>query len=554
MRAVIYARYSSDNQRDASIEDQVRLCRERIEREGWQHTQTYADRAKSGSTLLRPGPQALIADAMAARCDVIVAEALDRLSRDRADVAALYKRLKFAGVPILTLAEGTISDLHVGLKGTMNALYLQDLADKTRRGLRGRTEAGRSAGGNAYGYAVVHEHRPGADPVRGGRTVNETEAAIARRIFQEFAAGRSPRRIAYALNQERIPGPSGVAWGPSTINGNAARGTGILNNEMHIGRLIWNRLRYVKGPDTGKRISRPNPPEQWIVQEVPELRIIDPELWEAVKERQRLVKKDSGSEVSNPEKPFWDRRRPRYLFSGLMRCGVCGGYSKISAELFGCATARNKGTCDNRLNIRRDVLEASVLNGLKAHLMDPALFQVFADAFTRELNRQRAAESGQRDRIAAELATVERKLRKIVAAISDGVPARTLKEELLAPEARQEELQRRLAETPAAAQPLLHPGLAALYRHKVAALHEALEDKSTKAEAVELIRALVEAIVLTPEDGQLRLDLHGQLAGILALARDGKKPSPIAREGLSQMKLVAGAGYHLCRTTLHWKR
>jgi Recombinase. len=78
------------------------------------------------------------------------------------------------------------------------------------------------------------------------------------RIFTEFANGKSPRRIALALNREGIDGPQGTGWGASTINGNAARGTGILNNELYIGRLIWNRLQYVKDPRTGKRVSRLN--------------------------------------------------------------------------------------------------------------------------------------------------------------------------------------------------------------------------------------------------------------------------------------------------------
>ena len=73
---------------------------------------------------------------------------------------------------------------------------------------------------------------------------------------------------------------------------------------------------------------------------------------------------------------FWDRRRPRYLFSGLMRCGTCGGgFAKISLHPFGCSTARNKGTCDNLQTIRRDVLEATVLDALRHRLMDPELYQ-----------------------------------------------------------------------------------------------------------------------------------------------------------------------------------
>ncbi|PSL13475.1 recombinase family protein, partial [Shimia abyssi] len=66
----------------------------------------------------------------------------------------------------------------------------------------------------------------------------------------------SPRAIAFGLNRDGIPGPRGKTWGASTLHGNVQRGTGILNNELYIGRLVWNRLRYIKDPDTGKRVSR----------------------------------------------------------------------------------------------------------------------------------------------------------------------------------------------------------------------------------------------------------------------------------------------------------
>ncbi|MCH9000493.1 MAG: recombinase family protein, partial [Proteobacteria bacterium] len=104
MRCAIYARYSSDNQSNASIEDQVRQCKSRIEREGWTLIQVYSDAAISGATTLRPGYQKLLEDARAGAFDVVVAEALDRLSRDLEDVAGLYKRLTFANVTLITLA------------------------------------------------------------------------------------------------------------------------------------------------------------------------------------------------------------------------------------------------------------------------------------------------------------------------------------------------------------------------------------------------------------------------------------------------------------------
>jgi site-specific DNA recombinase len=154
IRVALYARYSSDNQRDASIEDQLRQCRERAAREGWTIVESYSDRAISGASLIRSGIQSLLADAQAGRFDMVLSEALDRISRDQEDVAGVFKRLRFAGIAIVTLAEGEISELHVGLKGTMNALFLKDLATKTHRGIRGRVEAGKIGGGNAYGAIV----------------------------------------------------------------------------------------------------------------------------------------------------------------------------------------------------------------------------------------------------------------------------------------------------------------------------------------------------------------------------------------------------------------
>jgi len=289
MRAVIYARFSTDLQNAASIEDQVRVCRERIEHDGHGLVRVYEDRAISGATLARPGIQSLIADAAKGKFDLVYAESLDRISRDQEDVAGIYKRLRFADTRIVTLGEGEISELHVGLKGTMNALFLTDLANKTRRGLRGRVEAGRSGGGLTYGYDVVRTLRTDGTMDVGHRRINEAEAEVVRRIFREYAAGHSPRTIALGLNQDGIAGPRGRGWGASTINGNAARGTGILNNRLYIGKLVWNKLRYVKDPDTGKRRSKANKAAAVVEKDVPDLGIVGQELWDSVKQRQAEV-------------------------------------------------------------------------------------------------------------------------------------------------------------------------------------------------------------------------------------------------------------------------
>src|SRR5690606_41803298 len=97
LRAALYARFSSENQRDSSIEDQLRQCRERAEREGWTVVETYSDRAISGSSMIRAGIQSLLADAQMGRFDIVLSEALDRISRDQEDVAAVVKLLRFVG-------------------------------------------------------------------------------------------------------------------------------------------------------------------------------------------------------------------------------------------------------------------------------------------------------------------------------------------------------------------------------------------------------------------------------------------------------------------------
>lgn len=553
-RISIYARYSSDLQSDASIEDQIRLCSEKADAEGWNVVNCYTDAGISGASLMRPGIQSLLTAAMNGKFDILIAEALDRLSRDQEDIAGIYKRMEFAGVKIITLSEGEISSLHIGLKGTMNAMFLKDLADKTRRGLRGRVENGKSGGGLAFGYQVVKQFNAQGEAIRGDRTIDEAQADIVRRIFHEYAhENKSPTAIASDLNDESILCPSGKAWGQSTINGNRKRGTGILNNHLYIGELIWNRQRFIKDPSTGRRVPRFNPESDWIRQNVPDLRIVPQPLWEAVKARQKELDKRTGN--------LGSRKRPQYLLSGLLVCGDCGGgFSKINSERYGCSSARNKGesVCSNKKTIKRSTLEGTVLNALQSHLMRDELVQVFCEEYARHMNALRSSQNAAVASRRAEAAKLAKEKENIIQAIKDGVPASMVKDELESVAKRQDELKTLMQSSNDESRPLIHPTMSRRYKSEIATLTNALANGGA-AEAREQVRGLIEKIVLSPQsvEDDLSIDLYGDLAGILRIASEDKsmKEKGKIEKRLESMtandnhnfepsvQLVAGAGF-----------
>jgi hypothetical protein len=298
---------------------------------------------------------------------------------------------------------------------------------------------------------------------------------------------------------------------------------------------VWNRLRDVKDPDTGKRVSRPNTPSEWVTTDVPELRIVDDDLWSHVKARQLEMRRVTSN---GDAKRFNQARRPKYLFSGLTKCAECGGgYVMYWRDRLACFGARSRGTCTNRLTISRQEVEERVLVALREKLMRRDLFEDFCREYVRELNRLRMEHRAGLSSARTELTGVEREIRKLVQAIKDGVSALSIKDELLSLEARKADLQSRLnaPEMPE----LLHPRMSEVYREKVGSLCLALESEESRAGAVEAIRALIDTILLEPDGDQLKITLKGDLAAMLSAARDSKR-SPDTGDLLVQNK--AGCG------------
>ena len=510
MRAALYARFSSDLQRDRSIEDQLELARDFASREGHTVTATYSDRARSGASLFgRDGLMQLMDDARAARFDVLIVEALDRLSRDQEDLAGLYKRLSFLGIDIVAVHDGRADQVQVGIRGLVGALYLQDLAQKVRRGMSGVVRDGRHAGGRAYGYRPV----PGKP---GEMAIVEEEAAIVRRIFTEYVGGRSPREIAARLNAERIAPPRGAHWAGNTINGNTKRGAGILQNELYAGRLIWNRVRMVKDPDTGKRVSRPNPESEWKRSEAPHLRIVPDELWQAAQERK--ARRGQSHERHT--------RRPKHLLSGLLKCGACGSGLYVKDHDHGrvrlrCSQAKESGTCGNRRIYYLDTIEKTVLTGLKDKLIDPRAIGLFVKTYNEERKRLSADIRRRYGQLERDLATAERMLERAIDGYMAGILSDDESSRRVA-EAREtrDRLQAELAQAEAPPNVIsLHPATVKRYIADVEHLEVSLKHGMDAGitEAGEALRRLIERVTIaaTPAGEPLSIEVEGRLAALV---------------------------------------
>ena len=190
------------------------------------------------------------------------------------------------------------------------------------------------------------------------------------------------------------------------------------------------------------------------------------------------------------------------------------------------------------LTISRQELEERVLSALRDKLMRRDLFEEFCREYVRELNRLRMEHRAKLSQARQELTVVEREIQKLIQAIKGGLPALSIKNELLKLEARQAELNRRAddAELPQ----LLHPRMSDVYRERVTTLCEALQDEASRAGALDAIRELIKTIRLEPDGERLKITLVGELAGMLSAARDSKR-SPDTGDLLVQIQLVAGA-------------
>ena len=550
-RAAIYARYSTDKQRQASIADQVRNCARYASEQDWTVDKHYKDEAISGSRADRPGYRQLLAAAKARAFDVVLVDDLSRLSRDDVELKLCLRRLRYWGIRIIGVSDGLDSlskgyKLHAGIRGLINDIYLDDLREKTHRGLAGQALKGFNTGGRCYGYLHVpiedatrkDEHgRPLIVAVK--RKVKTDEAEWVRQIFTWYADGHPPRWIAAELNRRGVPSPRGTTWAASAIYGDMRTGTGLLNNELYIGRYVWNRSYWTRDPDNGRRRRVPRSEHEWIVTELPDLRIVPQTLWDSVKARQRTQQQRSAAIRSGLHNRARTGAGPKYLFSSLLKCGCCGAnYVIVDRYRYGCSTNVNRGeaACENAIRVPRELVEAQLLEGIKRDLFTPEAVALFQQEVNRLVAERRSTRRSKHAKIQRRLTEVEREIGNIVEAIKAGVLTPTTKAELEKAEAEKGHLQAALnaKEQPV---PARIPDLTERYIHLVRNLEETLEQDVPRARTQ--IQALLgDKICLHPnDDGYLEAEIVGDYLGLINLINE----DPGDAAGASELSLVAGA-------------
>jgi len=525
VRTVIYARYSSQLQNNRSIADQLAVCRERADREGWTVVAEFQDAAISGAAGIdeaqRPGLNALLATVEAGGIEQVLTDTTSRIARHLGDTIAIRERLEFAGCRLFTLADGEVDDITGTFKGLMDQRFRKDLAHNIRRAQRGRVAEGRAPAGIAYGYKSANRIDERGLPVRGLRAIDEEKAEIVRRIFREYSAGQSPKAIATALNAEGIPGPRGGTWRVSTILGGRKRTDGLLKNRLYAGELVAQRTSKITNPRTRRTVIRPNAESEWAVQSVPELRIIDEQLWNAV---QAQLEARAGT-------PFQLQPRPKHLLSGLGRCGVCGGsWVKVNVNQWECSRSRD-GACDNRRSISTKRFEREVLGRLESELLHPDLVDHYVRTWHRENARRTAEGSQRRASIERRHGEADRKVKRLVSFIAEGDgDFAEMRAALATARADRDRAAAELAEIDAPRVIALHTGLAEDYRRQIAALSQALggDDEARKI-AMPQLRALVDRVELHPAAGPrgVTVQVFGRLEEILRLA--GADPDRLAK-------------------------
>ena len=542
MKAALYARYSpGKDQKDTSIVDQFYNCDRMADRLEAMVVARFEDKAMSGTNLMRQGYKLMIDAARRGDFDVLIVDDLSRLARDSIETQQLIREFKSLRIRVIGVSDGFDSNdksykLQAGMRGMVNDIYIDDLRAKTHRGMAGVARNGKCTGGRVYGY----RSKPIFDAkrldefgrplvVEVDREVHPDQARWVVKIFEWYAAGHAPRKIASMLNDAGVVSPRGDKWSFSAIYGDKRKMTGILNNELYIGKSVWNRREWVKSPD-GRRRPIERPVDELIVTERPDLRIVSDELWQAKCERQAAV-----AIIGSANESGRHGRGPKYLFSGMLKCDKCGSnYSLVGTKLYGCSRHWNRGesACGNRITVRREVVESVLLSGIRDQLLAPEALREFLRECNVLMADMETAYAQERRQLENRLKQLDNELKNLLGFIKGGNALPSITQEIKAAEDEKRRLSLMLKNAPAAPADIMHliPRAMERYREYVANLSNVDADRIV--EAREHLRTLTNGEVrMVPFEGD---GLAAEVAGTYG-----------ALVGDRQLMMVAGARFEL---------
>ena len=483
------------------------------ERERLETVHIFQDKAVSGSTRARPGYLQMRECASSGGFDVLLVDDLSRLSRDDYEMKGLLRAFTWDGLRVVGVTDGYDSDrkghkIHAGFKGLMNEMFLDDLRERTHRGMTGQAMKGYNCGGRTYGYRNVPIEdetrmdaygRPSVLAVR--YEIDEVQAGIVRKIHAWYASGYSYKWIASELNRLRVRSSRGGTWAVSAVKV-------ILENEMYEGRLIWNRRAWIKHPETGKRVYRERPCEEWIVRANPELRIVSEEVVAAVRTRQHERRQQYLSTVQSSAQ--------RYLFSGLMSCAECdSSFVIVAGGRYGCAAHKNRGpeVCGNGLSVSRHIVEERLLKSIKASLRDPGNLEKFKRSAVEMIESRNA--TCRVETLQGLLKDAERVRANLLNAIKQGVVTSTTRDAMRDAEVEIDELREEITRAEKWRVPGILPGAVTRYQQAIEQLEERLGDRVEPAR--EILRSLLGDRVRIHRKGEhLEAEIPNQVRALLA--------------------------------------
>lgn len=405
--AVIYARYSTHNQRDVSIEQQVEKCQAFAARNNLQVSEIYADRAISGKTDRRPNFQRMMRDAEKQKFQYVVAWKSNRMGRNMLEAMVNDARLMDQGIRCLYVEED-FDDTAAGrfaLRNMMNVnqFYSENMAEDVMRGMMDNARKCMVNGPVPYGYKRSEDGRFEIEP---------EAAAVVREIFERFYDGELLVDIGRDLNARGIKTATGKEWGRSSFQR-------MLSNERYVGVYLYDSIRIEDGI----------PP------------IVRKELFYSVQEKLKAKKNPRGRHRENGD----------YLLTGKLFCGHCGGFmvgmcgtSKTAAKhyYYDCQTKRQKKSC-NKKAVRRDWIERKVTEAVKENIMQDSVIQWLLDGYERFLTLHR------KDSLLlsymSELEDVNKAIKNVMTAIEQGIITPTTKDRLVELEGERRRLEALIA-------------------------------------------------------------------------------------------------------------